>query len=227
MTRYLASCSLEEFLLPSLTDAQKNEGQEQAYLIAILDGSDSFAESHGRKQSEHKETLHREVCECAIAELKGRLLPTGNRFRDAALGIFSGDDALHRAVASAVAIHRNLSLWNAEHGLGWIEQAHSRIGISMESWPESLLLAQQAQRGETLLLHGDLERLTSRELLLLKPGLAVRSGAAQEDWEEVLQEAEQGIEPLPSDATRAKQVQRFLQQHDPDARREARERARA
>jgi class 3 adenylate cyclase len=159
--------------------------RDGTFLIAILDGSDQYAERHGELRAYQKEQLHLRVSRRAIESRGGLVAEFKDRtpyFRDASIGCFDGKDSFFAALSAALAIHRFLGDWNEEHGLGWEEQVHSRLGVSRFSFLDALACVQQAQRREIILAEGEEELLSLRERQLLDGAANIRSGLPTEFW---------------------------------------------
>lgn len=161
-----------------------------ALLIAVMDGADLYASRHGELLSSRKEYLHYRVCKRMVASKGGRLVEPDRvnlRFRDAALASFDGSDAICQALAAGLGIFRYLSDWNEEHGLGWEEQVHSRVGISRLSWPITLSLVQQAERKEIILPEMEWSMLSVRERQLLTAAASIRDAVPLATWNSMSQ----------------------------------------
>lgn len=220
MHDYLATQESDEAVL-DIPQLHQSDGEDRACLIAILDGSDQFAREHDSQRAASKEWVHSESCVAVVESLDGQVSPCGGaRFRDAVMACFLGERAMHRALAAGVAIHQRLNLWNIEHQLNWIEQVHTRIGVSMGTFSETHLVARQALRGEVVVRADDWNRITDDEALLLSPGLGVRIGAEDEVWQEILKETEQGIEPLDGERDRIQRLLTFLEREKAEVRSE-------
>ena len=159
--------------------------RDGTFLIAILDGSNQYAERHGELRAYQKEQLHLRVSRRAIESRGGLLAEFKDRtpyFRDASIACFDGKDSFFAALSAALAIHRYLGDWNEEHELGWEEQVHSRLGISRFSLLDALACVQQAQRREIVLAEGEEELLSLRDRQLLDGAANVRCGLPADSW---------------------------------------------
>jgi hypothetical protein len=198
MPRYLACADVKDVSVATIVGPD-DEQSPQALLVAALDGSDSFASKHGEAEALRKAEVFQAACAAGAAGVDGETcVPHGGPFCDGAFIKINGDDALHSALAAALAIHRKLSLTNLESQGNWTEQVHARIAIATSSWDTALTLLPQAMRGETVLATEDSAMFTTRESLLLSIGSGIRIAAPGAQMDSVIAQLDDGIE-LPGD----------------------------
>jgi len=186
--QYLAQCPNGSGLDPvaRVQPAKWVENLDGAVgFIAILDGSDLYAERHGSSQAEAKEDFHYQLCRRMVLSRDGRILERqdcSRFYRDAVFAAFEGGEASRNALCVALAVHRYLGAWNEEHELGWEAQVHTRIGISASSWKTTLALSQQAQRKEVVLAEELWGAFSVTTRLLLRAAANVRDGLPADFW---------------------------------------------
>ncbi len=144
---------------------------EQVCVIAVLDGAAECSFHHfdrhrdnGIREAvdlvESKDALFYQHCFHSLEFFGGQFSPkltagTGDKgnsrlFQDGIASVFDGDNAAARAIAAALALHRDLNESNVRQLRSCYDQIHARVTIG-DTWESAIANLGSARRGETLM----------------------------------------------------------------------------